>query len=35
MKAVDAQIAFIVDAVGNGTGLTLHYRNTDFTAKVR
>jgi serine-type D-Ala-D-Ala carboxypeptidase/endopeptidase len=33
MKAVDAQIAFIVDAAGNGTGLTLRYGNTDFTAR--
>jgi CubicO group peptidase (beta-lactamase class C family) len=36
MKAVDAQIAFVIDASGDVTGLTLRYGKTDFTAqKVR
>ena len=33
MKAVDAQIAFTIDASGNITGLTLRYGNMDFTAR--
>ena len=33
MKAVDAQIAFTVDASGNTTGLTLRYGNMDFTGR--
>ena len=33
MKAVDAQIAFIVDGAGNSTGLTLRYGNSDITAR--
>jgi hypothetical protein len=33
MKAVDAQVAFMVDGSGNSTGLRLRYGSTELTAQ--